>query len=308
MFVVKTPSATVVVRLARSAPRNRVPSSRRRNPGTASRSATLGLLGRWCGRCRRGRLGRAGHGGRRRRWSRRQRNAGRTTCCGSGRRRGGGRRGREGLIEHRLRRAAMRRRDREDERQQEEQRASPPARLGQQVTRLPRAEQRIGGAAHAAEARGQAVPLARLQQDGGDQHEAVENEQDEQKGEHAAGKAEETSGQLNLKYAVTYSRASSELASPAGVADRRPALRLQTRATDEKSVHSGRRQKGRGVRGGDASAVENRDRSACIAGDRAQLCADGGVRGGCILRGRRAGSADRPYRLVWGEYPLTSLP
>src|SRR5947199_3226555 len=40
MFVVNTTSATVMARLARRAPRNRVPSSRRRNPGTSLRSAT----------------------------------------------------------------------------------------------------------------------------------------------------------------------------------------------------------------------------------------------------------------------------
>src|SRR5260221_1163241 len=46
MFVVNTTSATVVLAAPRSVPRNRVPSSRRRNPGVSARSATgYGLRG-----------------------------------------------------------------------------------------------------------------------------------------------------------------------------------------------------------------------------------------------------------------------
>src|SRR5689334_22222750 len=131
MFVVKTTSATVVVRLARSAPRNRVPSSRRRNPGTTSRSATLRLLGGGCRGRRSGGLARAGNRGRGGRRRRRQRDA-----CGAARRRSGTGRGsgrrrglREGLVEHRLRRATLRGRDGEDQRQEQEDSRTPPARL-----------------------------------------------------------------------------------------------------------------------------------------------------------------------------------
>src|SRR5258708_30343068 len=46
MSVVNTTSATVVLAAPRSVPRNRVPSSRRRNPGVSARSATgYGLRG-----------------------------------------------------------------------------------------------------------------------------------------------------------------------------------------------------------------------------------------------------------------------
>src|SRR4051812_13769438 len=211
MFVVNTTSATVVVRLARRAPRNRVPSSRRRNPGTTSRSATvLGLLGRWRRRRRlpggrslrrRGGCGRSG---------------GQRDACGTTARRAGSRSGRdrrrlrERLIEHRLGSALARRRDREDERQEEEQRSAPPARLGQQVARLARAEEGIGGAAHATKARGETVALPALKQDGGDQHEAVDDEQNEEESEHAAVRAGETSRYVNLKYAGTSALRSSE--------------------------------------------------------------------------------------------------
>src|SRR5689334_8457968 len=164
MFVVNTTSATVVVWLARRAPRNRVPSSRRRNPGTTSRSATLGLLGSGCRRGRRSRLARAGNGGgggRRRLgkwdvgWFAGRRRAGRRSGWGGGLG--------EGLVEHRLRRATLRRRDREDQREEQEDPRPPPARLRQQIARLPRAEERIGGAAHPAKARRQTGPLATLQ-------------------------------------------------------------------------------------------------------------------------------------------------
>src|SRR5437764_2427711 len=173
MFVVNTTSATVVVRLARSAPRNRVPSSRRRNPGTAVRSATLGLLGRGCRRGRRSGLARARNGGRSGGRRGRQRNSGGAT---RGRRTGRGSSGcrglREGLIEHRLRRATLRRRHREDQRQEQEQRSPPPARLRQEVARLTGAEERIGGAAHAPEARRQPISLSALEENGGDEHDA----------------------------------------------------------------------------------------------------------------------------------------
>src|SRR5207244_431288 len=121
--------------------------------GTALRSATLRLLGRGCRRGRRGRLARAGNGGRGGGRCGRQRDAGGATRGRSAGHWSGRRRGLcEGLIEHRLRRATLRRRNREDEREEEEQSGPPPARLGQQIARLARAEERIGGAAHAAEA------------------------------------------------------------------------------------------------------------------------------------------------------------
>src|SRR6478736_5425208 len=299
MFVVKTTSATVVVRLARSAPRNRVPSSRRRNPGTTSRSATLGLLGGGCRRRRLSRLAGAGNGrcgsGRRRR----QRNAG----CSAGRRvagRGSGGRSRrcEGLVEHRLRRATLRRSNRQDQREEEEESSPPPARLRQQIARLPRAEERIGGAAHAAEARRQAGPLATLQEDGRDEHEAVEDEQDEQEGVHAAEKAEGTSGRLNLKYAVTYRRRSSERESGAGAADRHPAVRFQTRSADQQSVHAGRRKQRGCVPRIHAAAVQNRDLSPCFSRELSQLGTNRLVSGGGVLRRGRPSRPDGPHRLV----------
>src|SRR5260221_11116278 len=50
MFVVNTTSATVVLAAPRSVPRNRVPSSRRRNPGVSGRSGTgYGLRGAGAG-------------------------------------------------------------------------------------------------------------------------------------------------------------------------------------------------------------------------------------------------------------------
>src|SRR6478736_1975555 len=299
MFVVKTTSATVVVRLARSAPRNRVPSSRRRNPGTTSRSATLGLLGGGCRRCRRSGLARAGNGGC---CGGRRRRQGNARCC-TRRRRASHRSGRssglrEGLVEHRLRRATLRRRDRQNQREEEEESTTPPARLRQQIARLARAKELIGKDAHATEARRQARPLAALQEDGRDEHEAVEDEQDEQEGVHAAEKAEGTSGRLNLKYAVTYRRRSSERESRAGAADRHPAVRFQTRSADQQSVHAGRRKQRGCVPRIHAAAVQNRDLRPCFSRELSQLGTNRLVSGGGVLRRGRPSRPDGPHRLV----------
>src|SRR4051812_39099008 len=83
-------------------------------------------------------------------------------------------------------------------------------------------------------------------------------------------KAEGTWCRLNLKYAVTYRRASSERESATGVADRRPALRFQTRAADEQTIHTRRSEQRRRVGGVDTATVENRDRRAVVSGERAK--------------------------------------
>ena len=70
------------------------------------------------------------------------------------------------------RRAGRVRRDLQDEREEQEDAAAPPARLREQVAGLPRADQRIGRRAGAAEAGGETAALPALEQDGDDEDDA----------------------------------------------------------------------------------------------------------------------------------------
>src|SRR5919204_5466848 len=159
MFVVKTTSATVVGAASRKAPRKRVPSSSRRNPGVKLRSVTR----LWRFRLRR---------------RRRLRAAGLccAACASCGLRLNGQdvcvrpcrsgscwRRWRaEGLIENRTRCGAPRGRQRQKKREAEKNSAAPPARFCQEITRLTRPEDRIGGAGDATKAGRQAAAFTGL--------------------------------------------------------------------------------------------------------------------------------------------------
>src|SRR5690349_10696652 len=165
MLVVNTTSATVMSAVPWTTPRKRVPSSRRRNPGTSTRSVTMLWLGR--GRRRGGGRVAAGRSVARRRGGGGERN-GAVRVRRRRRRRGDGGR-RECLVEHRRRRALLGGHQRQHVREEEKDPAAPPARLGEQVARLPRAEERIRRAAHPAEAGRQAIALAALHQDGRDE-------------------------------------------------------------------------------------------------------------------------------------------
>jgi hypothetical protein len=118
--------------------------------------------------------------------------AGRGARGGPRNRRATGRRARgravERLIEHRARRARPGARELEDERQPEEDAARPPARLGEQVARLPTSDHRLRRRRRAAEARREAAALPRLQEDRDDQDQRVEDEQGEQERVHRGGR------------------------------------------------------------------------------------------------------------------------
>src|SRR5688500_2923411 len=169
MFVVNTTSATVGGTSERSWPRKRVPSSRRRNPGV--------------------KLGRDT-----RLWRLRRSRSLRVTAARSGRdgqhvrirlcRRGRWRRGlrREGLVQNRPRRGAARTGERQHEGDRQKNSTAPPADLRQEVSCLTSAEDGVSGARDAAEARGESTTLARLQQNGGDQNHAVDDQQRDKKG------------------------------------------------------------------------------------------------------------------------------
>src|SRR5215207_2636256 len=93
-------------------------------------------------------------------------------------------------------------------------------------------------------------------------------------------KAEEASNGLSYKYVETYGSASSDAAAQcSAVADRRPALRLEARATDQQSVHAGRRQQCVSIGGRDAAAIQNGNRVALRPGDCLKLGSDGAMCG-----------------------------
>src|SRR5262249_35898145 len=101
--------------------------------------------------------------------------------------RGGRRSGRlrrEALIQNRTRGARARRREREHEGEEQEDRTAPPAGLGEQVARLPRAEDRARRAGGAAKGRGHAAALAGLHENDRDQDDAVDREENEKKRVH----------------------------------------------------------------------------------------------------------------------------
>src|SRR6185436_9846728 len=144
MLVVKTTSATAGS-VAASAPpairpRKRVPSSRRRNPGSVTRVSAANLFLR-CGRrrvgvrsCRR-RRGRSGL----------ERNGGR----GSRRRRSRGRRTKP-LFQNRAGSRGVGRHYLQDEAQTEEDPARPPGGLGKKISRLANSDECVRGRARTA--------------------------------------------------------------------------------------------------------------------------------------------------------------
>src|SRR5687767_2911592 len=165
MFVVNTTSATVGAPVLRRRPRNRVPSSRRRNPGIR-----FWLLTRVCesalavGRILRNGFERYRRSRRRRGWRHRRR--------------------RQGAIEDGLGNSRPKRQEREDERQPEEDSTAPPARTRQEVAGLSGTQDRVRGAAGTAEARGKSTALSGLHEDGRDERDAYENQNDDQEGVH----------------------------------------------------------------------------------------------------------------------------
>jgi hypothetical protein len=70
----------------------------------------------------------------------------------------------------------MRRHDLKNEAKAEEDSATPPANGGQEVTGLPDSDQSVRRRAGAAKARGETTALSALQQNGEDQHDAVDDE------------------------------------------------------------------------------------------------------------------------------------
>ena len=75
----------------------------------------------------------------------------------------------------------MRRHDLQYEAEAEEDSATPPAYGGEKVSCLPDTDQRVGRRASTAKARGEPTALSALKQDGGDQHDAVDDEEREKK-------------------------------------------------------------------------------------------------------------------------------
>src|SRR4051812_20622554 len=176
MLVVKTTSATA----GRSAaprppairPRKRVPSSRRRNPGSVTRDvANLLLRGRsWRVRRRRStrRCGR--RGGLQRYGRSRSRRRRRILLLRS-----------QALLEHRARNCGVARHQLKDEAESEKDAAAPPADSGEEISSLANTDQRIWRRARATEAGGQSGALPALQQDGEHHDDAVDDQQDQKK-------------------------------------------------------------------------------------------------------------------------------
>src|SRR5512140_392045 len=195
MFVVNTTSATRSRSRSRRSPRKRVPSSRRRNPALVLAGITALFrrsLRRWCrGWCGGRRLGR--------RRERRQRHRRRRV--------GGRRRGRRSRaltrerIEHGRWRGRPRSHDLQNERECEEDAGTPPRRAREQIRSLPCADERIRGRGGTAEIRRKPTALSRLKQDGRDENETVDDEQNQQKGVHRAGREW---GELSLQVYVSY--------------------------------------------------------------------------------------------------------
>ena len=174
MFVVNTTSATAgstAPLCAATRPRKRVPSSRRRNPGSATRVSANLALRCWCwsfgaGCCRRSvrarrRLQR--NSGRRRRW----------WCCLLWRC--------QALLQYRARRRRVCRHQLQHEAEEEEDSAAPPARSSEKVSCLTNSNKSIGRGAGTAEIRGQTSAFAGLHQHGCHQHQAVDDEKSQKK-------------------------------------------------------------------------------------------------------------------------------
>jgi hypothetical protein len=69
-----------------------------------------------------------------------------------------------------------------NEGEHEKRTASPPADVGQEIARLPDADERIGRGARSAEARREAATLSALEKDRADDDYAVDDEEYEKKG------------------------------------------------------------------------------------------------------------------------------
>ncbi len=71
----------------------------------------------------------------------------------------------------------MRRHDLQNEAEAQEDSPTPPAYGGEKVSGLPDSDQRVRRRAGSAKARGETAALAALQENGEDQHDAVDDEQ-----------------------------------------------------------------------------------------------------------------------------------
>src|SRR6266550_5548419 len=174
ILVVKTTSATAGSGAASGPPairpRKRVPSSRRRNPGSAKRVSAANLIlrgGSWrfgirrCGRSRR------------RRWL--EWNRGSRRRC----RRNVLRLRSKSLLQNRAWCRRMGRHQLENEGETEEDSAPPPADLGEKISSLTNPDQSVRRRAGAAEARGESRALSALKQNGKHQDDAIYDQQSE---------------------------------------------------------------------------------------------------------------------------------
>jgi hypothetical protein len=75
----------------------------------------------------------------------------------------------------------VRRHDLQNEAESEENAATPPADLGEDISRLTDSDERVRGGACPSEARGEAGPLPALQQNGQHHDEAIDDEQYQKK-------------------------------------------------------------------------------------------------------------------------------
>jgi hypothetical protein len=75
----------------------------------------------------------------------------------------------------------VRRHDLQNEAETEEDSATPPAYGGEKVSGLPDSDQRVRRGAGSAKACGESATLAALEENGEDQHDAVDDEQCEKK-------------------------------------------------------------------------------------------------------------------------------
>jgi len=69
----------------------------------------------------------------------------------------------------------------QDEAETEEDATTPPAGLGEEVTRLPNSDERVGGGARPAKVRGQPSALSSLEQDRKHQDEAIDDQENQKK-------------------------------------------------------------------------------------------------------------------------------
>src|SRR5439155_22091166 len=88
---------------------------------------------------------------------------------------------RQRLLENRARLIDVRGHQLKNESEKKKDSAAPPAELGEKISRLANADERIGGRARATEAGREAGALSRLRENGPDQENAIDGENDEEK-------------------------------------------------------------------------------------------------------------------------------